>query len=122
MELGGMNGDVTSADVGFRIGPRINAAGRMDAPDDALKTLMADSSETAARMAEQLDSHNRKRQKIEGEMYEDALAKLADEGFDDARDPVIVVGSDRWHPGVVGIVASRLMRHYHKPTFVISIN
>lgn len=121
MKLSGMNGHVTSSDVGFRIGPRINAAGRMDAPDDALRTLMADSAKKAALMAEQLDDYNRERQKCEQEMHEGALQKLK-QGFDEAKDPVIVVGSGRWHPGVVGIVASRLMRYYHKPAFVIAFD
>ena len=107
-----MNGRASSADVGFRIGPRINAAGRMDAPEDALAALMTDSEETAVRIAEQLDAYNRQRQKHEQDMYEEALAQLQ-EGFDEDEDPVIVVGSRRWHPGVVGIAASRLMRYYH---------
>ena len=121
MEVSGMNGNATSSDVGFRIGPRINAAGRMDAPEDALAVLMADSQKVAMNLAEQLDGYNRQRQKFEQKMYEEAMAKL-EEGFDEDRDPVIVVGSRAWHPGVVGIVASRLMRYYHKPSFVISFD
>ena len=63
MEVSGMNGHASSSDVGFRIGPRINAAGRMDAPEDALAVLMADSSKSARTLAEQLDTYNRQRQK-----------------------------------------------------------
>ena len=118
MEVSGMNGYVSSSDVGFRLGPRINAAGRMDAPEDALKALMTDSGEVAAAMVEQLDEHNRRRQKHEQQMQEEALKFLREGSDSDA--PVIVVGSRRWHPGVVGIVASRLMRAYHKPVFVIA--
>jgi len=121
MEVSGMNGHATSGDVGFRIGPRINAAGRMDAPDDALAVLMTDSMKVAARLAEQLDDYNRQRQKHEQQMYEEALQQL-EESFDEDKDPVIVVGSRRWHPGVVGIVASRLMRYYHRPAFVVSFD
>ena len=121
MEVSGMNGKATSSDVGFRIGPRINAAGRMDAPEGALAVLMADSQKVAMNLAEQLDGYNRQRQKLEQKMYEEAMAKLA-KHFDEDRDPVIVVGSRAWHPGVVGIVASRLMRYYHKPSFVISFD
>ena len=113
-----MNGYVSSSDVGFRIGPRINAAGRMDAPEDALTALMTDSGEVAAAMAEQLDDHNRRRQKHEKQMQGEALEVLSNGAGSEA--PVIVVGSRRWHPGVVGIVASRLMRAYHKPAFVIA--
>ncbi len=118
MEVSGMNGYVSSSDVGFRIGPRINAAGRMDAPEDALTALMTDSGEVAAAMAEQLDDHNRRRQKHEKQMQGEALEVLSNGAGSEA--PVIVVGSRRWHPGVVGIVASRLMRAYHKPAFVIA--
>ena len=118
MEVSGMNGYVSSSDVGFRIGPRINAAGRMDAPEDALTALMTDSGEVAAAMAEQLDEHNRRRQKHEKQMQGEALEVLSNGAGSEA--PVIVVGSRRWHPGVVGIVASRLMRAYHKPAFVIA--
>ncbi len=121
MEVSGMNGFATSSDVGFRIGPRINAAGRMDAPDDALAVLMADSHKVAKSLAAQLDTYNRQRQKHEQHMFEEAMSKLADE-FDEDTDPVIVVGSRDWHPGVVGIVASRLMRYYHKPSFVVSFD
>ena len=121
MEVSGMNGHATSSDVGFRIGPRINAAGRMDAPDDALAMLMADSGAVAMKLAEQLDEYNRRRQKHEQQMHEEAMAQLA-ESFNEDEDPVIVVGSRAWHPGVVGIVASRLMRYYHKPSFVVSFD
>ena len=121
MEVSGMNGRATSADVGFRIGPRINAAGRMDSPEDALAILMTDSEKTAGSLAAQLDDYNRQRQKHEQEMYEEALAQLEEE-FDEDKDAVIVVGSRGWHPGVVGIAASRLMRYYHKPAFVVSFD
>lgn len=121
MEVSGMNGHATSSDVGFRIGPRINAAGRMDAPDDALAALMADSEKVGHCLAEQLDEHNRRRQKHEQQMFDEAMALLTGE-LDASEEPVIVVGSRAWHPGVVGIVASRLMRYFHKPCFVISFD
>ncbi|MGD9418024.1 MAG: single-stranded-DNA-specific exonuclease RecJ [Verrucomicrobiota bacterium JB025] len=120
-DVTGMNGSATSMDVGFRIGPRLNAAGRMDKPEEALATLITDCGREARGFAEKLDSYNKQRQKHEGDIRKDALAMLS-ESFDPARDPVIVLGSREWHHGVVGIVASRLMRQYHKPTFVISID
>ena len=120
-EVTGMNGNVTSMDVGFRIGPRINAAGRMDFPEDALATLTTDCRRTADELAQKLDSYNRQRQTHEGLIRKEAVEQLS-EGFDPAKDPVIVIGSRDWHHGVVGIVASRLMRQYYKPTFVIAID
>ncbi|MDB6078723.1 MAG: recj: single-stranded-dna-specific exonuclease recj, partial [Akkermansiaceae bacterium] len=120
-EVAGMNGKATSMDVGFRIGPRLNAAGRMDMPEDALETLLTDCRRLARSLAEKLDDYNRRRQAHENQIRREALEMLA-AGFDAAKDPVIVLGSRAWHPGVVGIVASRLMRQYHKPTFIIAID
>ncbi len=116
-----MNGNATSMDVGFRIGPRINAAGRMDFPEDALATLNTDCRRTADELARKLDQYNKERQAHEGLIRKEAVAQLS-EGFDPVKDPVIVIGSRDWHHGVVGIVASRLMRQYYKPTFVIAID
>jgi len=120
-EVTGMNGHATAMDVGFRIGPRLNAAGRMDVPEDALATLLVDCRRMAFELAEKLDLYNRDRQQYESRIRKEAMEMLG-ETFDPARDPVIVLGSRDWHPGVVGIVASRLMRQFHKPTFVIAID
>ena len=115
----GINGRATSMDVGFRIGPRLNAAGRMDVPEDALGILLTDCRRRADEFAERLETYNRRRQTHENQIRTEALAMLEDR---DPNEPVIVLGSRAWHPGVVGIVASRLMRQFHKPTFVIAID
>lgn len=120
-EVTGMNGQATSMDVGFRIGPRLNAAGRMDVPEDALETLITDCRRLAMELALKLDNYNRARQEHENLIRRQAQEELQ-RSFIPNRDPVIVLGSREWHPGVVGIVASRLMRQYHKPTFVIAID
>lgn len=120
-EVAGISGLTTSMDVGFRIGPRLNAAGRMDVPEDALETLTTDCRRLARDLALKLDDYNRERQAFENRIRTDAVDML-NEGFDPQRDPVIVLGSRTWHHGVVGIVASRLMRQYHKPTFIIAID
>jgi single-stranded-DNA-specific exonuclease len=120
-EVTGMSGAATSMDVGFRIGPRLNAAGRMDAPEDALATLTTDCRRSAHELAQKLDAYNKERQNHEGLIRREAVEML-DRDFDPLRDPVIVLGSRAWHHGVVGIVASRLMRQYHKPVFVIAID
>ncbi len=119
-EVTGMNGVATAMDVGFRIGPRLNAAGRMDAPEQALAVLTTADPQHALDLARQLDTYNRERQTHEGLIRRQALEQLL--GFDPSRDPVIVLGSREWHHGVVGIVASRLMRQYHKPAFVVAID
>jgi single-stranded-DNA-specific exonuclease len=120
-EVAGISGLTTSMDVGFRIGPRLNAAGRMDVPEDALETLTTDCRRLARDLALKLDDYNRERQAFETRIRTDAVEML-NESFDPQRDPVIVLGSRTWHHGVVGIVASRLMRQYHKPTFIIAID
>lgn len=120
MKVAQVKAPLTSADIGFRIGPRINAAGRMDSPEDALTTLNADNLNDALTFAEQLDKHNRDRQNEELRIHKEALKRYKEEHQPD--DPVIVLGSRDWHPGVVGIVASRMMRHFHKPAFIIAID
>ena len=120
-EVTGINGVASSMDVGFRLGPRLNAAGRMDAPQDALEILTTECRRRAHELAKQLDVYNRERQTHEGLIRREAVEMLARD-FDPVRDPVIVLGSRAWHHGVVGIVASRLMRQYYKPTFIIAID
>ena len=118
LKLTGTEGRLSSADIGFRIGPRLNAAGRMDQPEQALATLMTGCNNEALELADELENFNRNRQQLEQAIFAEAMTMLK-EGPD---EPVIVVGSRSWHAGVVGIVASRLMRMYHKPVFVISID
>lgn len=116
-----LNRRPTAGHISFRIGPRLNAAGRMDSPMDALNLLMATDSAQADALAQRLEQHNRARQQEEEKIRNEALDMLK-QHFDPARDHVIVLGSRTWHPGVVGIVASLLMRRYHKPTFIISLD
>ena len=120
-QIADLKGQITSMDVGFRIGPRLNAAGRMDQPDQALNLLMADSVDEAKELGAMLNDFNIERQQFEKRIRDEAMAMLL-EKFDPVNDPVIVLGSRDWHPGVVGIVASRLMRTYYKPTFIIAID
>ena len=118
LKLTGVMGRLSSADIGFRIGPRLNAAGRMDQPEQALAVLTTESQSEAMQLADDLEEFNRVRQQLDQKIFSEAQS-LMQENED---LPVIVVGSRGWHAGVVGIVASRLMRMFHKPTFVISID
>lgn len=121
-EVTGLRTLPNASHVSFRIGPRLNAAGRMDSPRDALELLMTDDSDRAVQLAHCLEAHNRARQQEEEKIRAEATAMLEAADFSPARDRVIVLGSRTWHPGVVGIVASLLMRRYHKPTFIISLD
>ncbi|MBR5196191.1 MAG: single-stranded-DNA-specific exonuclease RecJ [Akkermansia sp.] len=116
-----LNRRPSASHVSFRIGPRLNAAGRMDNPLDALNLLMTRDTAVAMELAERLEMHNRARQQEEEKIRNEAMEMLS-HTFSPKRDSVIVLGSRTWHPGVVGIVASLLMRRYHKPTFVISLD
>ncbi len=120
-EVTGMRSTPSASHVSFRIGPRLNAAGRMDAPADALELLMTHDADRAMQLAHCLEAHNRARQQEEEKIRAEATQML-ERHFSPATDRVIVLGSRTWHPGVVGIVASLLMRRYHKPTFIISLD
>ncbi|HTM09426.1 MAG TPA: single-stranded-DNA-specific exonuclease RecJ [Verrucomicrobiae bacterium] len=110
------DGEVTAGQVGFRLGPRINAAGRMDAAVKVVQMLTTTSADDALKIAEELDAHNRERQATEAKVLEAAL-ELA--GDDIGGRYSLVLGEDGWHPGVLGIVASRIVEKFHRPTVVI---
>lgn len=111
---------VTAETVSFGLAPRLNAAGRMDTAAVALKLLLCESEEQATGIAARLMEINVERQQTEQAIVQAALDQLA---ADPARthDRVIVVAGDDWHPGVIGIVASRLMERYARPVVVISL-
>ena len=109
---------VTATDVGYRIGPRINAAGRLASPRPALDLLLTSDRSEAARLADQLDSWNRERQGTERSVV-DAAEKM----FSDLEilPPVLVGWSEDWHPGVLGIAAGRIARTFYRPTVLLSV-
>jgi single-stranded-DNA-specific exonuclease len=105
-------------EVGFQLGPRLNAAGRLENAEESLHLLLAESLEKALPLAKSLDSRNRERQKIEKTIVEDALDTLRAK-FDPNDHFVIVEGKAPWHIGVVGIVASRVLQEFYRPTIII---
>jgi len=111
---------VRPADVAFRIGPRINAAGRLGSAHLALDLLMCDDPEEAARLARLLDEGNRERQLVERAQAEEAYA-MAEESLLDTQIPALVLSDANWHAGVIGIVAARVAETYHKPAALITI-
>jgi len=117
----GLKQHISASHVSFRLGPRLNAAGRMDVPSDALKLLLCHDETLADGLAQRLDEHNKARQLEEEKIRNEALLMIK-ENFDEKNDSVFVLASRSWHPGVVGIVASYIMRHFYKPTFVISLD
>ncbi|MBS0657309.1 MAG: single-stranded-DNA-specific exonuclease RecJ [Verrucomicrobia bacterium] len=110
-------GIVRPNDVGFRLGPRLNAAGRLGTAQAALELLTTTDHRRAQALAEELNQQNSERRQVELETFQGAHA-LVEAGPLGAS---IVVAERGWHPGVIGIVASRIMRAFHRPTFIVAL-
>jgi len=121
VEVSQVSFPVTAQDVGFRLGPRLNASGRLGDAMLSLRLLQTDDRAEAVAIASELNRNNRERQAVEMETFLQAEAQLQ-ETYDPARDWGIVLSGPNWHWGVIGIVASRLQKRYHRPTIVIGLN
>jgi single-stranded-DNA-specific exonuclease len=112
--------DIGPRHVGFTLAPRLNAAGRLAAAKAGVELLLSDDAVHAEKLAHYLDSVNRERQTVQAQIYAEAKAAIeADGGVDDHW--AIVLASEGWHPGVVGIVASKLVEEYGRPTVLIGL-
>lgn len=111
---------VKAFDLGFRIGPRINAAGRMDAARAVVELFESDDMSEARRIAAHLDARNRERQVVQQEVTERAVAELELTGQE--MTAVIVVAGEGWHRGVIGLAASKIAEKLHRPAVVISLD
>src|SRR4051812_1778349 len=114
-----LTGEVTAGDVGFRLGPRINAAGRLDDASVGVRLLLTEDAREARKLAEELDRANAERQDLQARIVGEAIAHAEALGPPERRR-TLVVSSPGWHPGVVGIVASRLVEKFHRPALVIA--
>lgn len=121
MEVAAVRAPVRAEHIGFRLGPRLNAAGRLATAEKALRLLLTTDESEAVQLAALLDEQNRDRQAVERQISAEAEEALH-EAFDPSRDAAIVLGSRDWHPGVLGIVASRLARKYHRPTVLVAFD
>jgi single-stranded-DNA-specific exonuclease len=121
IEVSQVSFPVTAQDVGFRLGPRLNASGRLGDAMRSLRLLQTDDRAEAVAIASELNRNNRERQSVELETFQQAEAQLQ-ERYNPARDWGIVLSGPNWHWGVIGIVASRLQKRYHRPTVVIGLN
>jgi single-stranded-DNA-specific exonuclease len=119
LEVGGVRDAPTAHSLGFVLGPRINAAGRVDEPDLGLRLLLCDDPVEARAMAERLDAVNRRRQEVEAEVLGGALAQA--EAQVAAGHPVVLICGEGWHPGVVGIVAGRVKERFNRPACVAGV-
>jgi single-stranded-DNA-specific exonuclease len=121
MQVAGVRTPILPEDIGYRLGPRLNAAGRLSTAEKSLRLLLTCDHGEATTLAAELDRENRERQDVEKQIFEAAIEKVEDQ-FDAGCDAAIVVGARGWHPGVLGIVASRIAKRYHRPTIVIGFD
>jgi single-stranded-DNA-specific exonuclease len=118
----GMKAPYSAADVGFRLGPRINAAGRLSTPEQALELLLTRDGKRAALLALELDTWNRQRQAEELRVAEEATALVEALASRSPLPPVLVLWKEGWHKGVVGIAAGRLARDWNRPALLLAVD
>ena len=118
VETAGLGGKpLRAGHVGFILAPRLNAAGRIGDANDGLRLLLTEDSREAAALARALETLNARRQALDQQILDDAIER-ADQIVGDHR--ALVLAADEWHPGVIGIVASRLVERYGRPTFLVA--
>lgn len=111
--------EITEETVGFMIAPRINAVGRLGDADPAVDLMLTEDTEEAKALAEEIDGLNKERQAIVAQMTEEAV-EMVENDFPLKDNSVLIIGKEGWNPGVVGIVASRLVDKFYRPTIVLS--
>ena len=112
--------EISAGDVGFVLAPRLNAVGRMGAALEGVDLLLTDDPHEAERIAETLEADNHKRKQVDTRTLGEAMTRL-EQSWDPDRDWGVVLASEGWHPGVIGIVASRVVERIHRPTVMIAL-
>ncbi len=120
IKVAGMQGrELTISDIVFKIGPRINAAGRIDNGKDAVELLICDDDKFAVSMSDDIDKHNETRKGLDRDITQQALDMIANDPNQSKRKSTVLF-EPTWHKGVIGIVASRLTESYYRPTIIIT--
>ncbi|MEJ0065366.1 MAG: single-stranded-DNA-specific exonuclease RecJ [Caulobacteraceae bacterium] len=122
MDVAGAKGPASVFHAGFILGPRINAGGRIGRADLGARLLSTDDPAEALSLAQELDALNAERKNVETEILEAAIASIEAGANFDPDAPAIVVAEEGWHPGVIGIVASRLRERYRRPVVVVGLD
>lgn len=112
--------EISAGQVGFVLAPRINAIGRIGEPMLGVRLLLTDDPAEAAGLADELEAHNAERRRVDADTLRQALL-LLEQSFDPSRDRGVVLAAEGWHPGVIGIVASRVVERIHRPTVLIAL-
>lgn len=119
IKIAGLSGNLDITNVVFGLAPRINAAGRIQHAKEAVRLLLSDDEEEAAAFAEEINIHNRDRRAFDSSMTEEALSMIeSDSWFEEAKSTVLY--KEDWHKGVIGIVASRCIEKYYRPTIILT--
>src|SRR6266566_2006904 len=118
----GDEAEMTAYDLGFRIGPRINAAGRMDAARAVVELFDAKSKEEARHLAEHLDTRNRERKEVQREIFNRAVEEFESGAERESQTHAAVIAGDGWHRGVIGLAASKIAERLNRPCVVISLD
>jgi single-stranded-DNA-specific exonuclease len=120
LEISGItNRKINEVDLGFRLGPRINAAGRLGETELALQLFFSDSEEECAGLVQKLNDLNNARQRIEEKIFKEAVQKIKSRKLED-RYRLLILGSDHWHRGVIGIVASKIKELFYRPVILFA--
>jgi len=109
---------LTTYDLGYVLGPRINAGGRVGKSTHGANLLLNQNSKNAFKLSVDLNSYNKERQILENEL----LKKILNTDYENSKDPVIILSGENWHEGIIGIIAARVKDKYNKPTIIISFN
>jgi len=118
MEISGVVPPLDTTKVSFKIAPRINAAGRMSDANKVVELFTTDSYEKALEIAKVLDEENTKRQQIERGIFQEIVSTIENQRY---KGTAIIMANEKWHPGVIGIVAAKIVEKYNRPTFLFSI-
>jgi single-stranded-DNA-specific exonuclease len=121
MAISNVRPPLRGSDIGFRLGPRINASGRLGTALESLRLLLSDDIREATQVADSLDRQNRARQSVERDLIQE-VERWVEEHYDAGSHASIVAGRREWHHGVLGIVAARIMRRHHRPTLLVGFD
>ena len=118
IEVCNIESSITPYHLGYVLGPRINAGGRIGKSTHGANLLLNKSSKSAFKLSVELNTYNKERQILESEL----LKKILNTDYDNSADPVIILYGENWHEGIIGIIAARIKEKFNKPTIVISFN
>ena len=119
-EASSIKGEVSSFDLGFKLGPRVNASGRMGSASSAVRLFISEDMEEARELAQKLSKENSSRQSVEADIISEAVEQVESDPKNLSAS-ALVLASRNWHPGIIGIVASRIVERYEKPAILIAI-